>query len=923
MKKLPNFSIKYLKPTSLAVFFVVILSTFYFLLFTAPSAPAFAQNTPFPALNTTLQAPLAAVAPTATAPPADGTWVSDSDVTFVGKMGARAGSFLDWTLQNYNWSFVAGGQNPLAGFWATIRNIVYAFIAIFVLVTAFILIVTRGRNVTIVRFIPRFIMIVLLITFSFALVQFIYQIADVIQGFFLKNPDAASVAAHPFIWQGNLLYVGFDYQSFLGYRIFGTAYDESAFISLLLVKLTAVTYYAMVGVLLLRKIILWFFIIISPIFPLLLLYSPIRNTGKIWVGEFFRWLLYAPLFSVLLAGLVFVWRSGVPLKFNFDPTASGVVYPTAINILLGGPGQTLSLVNNVSNSSSFALYIVALLMLWVVILLPFLLLRIFLSYFNSVVMGENIWMKQLVTNGQAFLGRDRSPGPQPSLPSQPTGMARSIPFTPKIEIPEVKTQSMSSNVFSHASSQVSSQIASLHSAEGSSEILRLTNLTVPTMRDIARYETSAMSSDISKHEEIAKVHEVLERIANPSVLSTPVEQQQYATLQGKLAAEGQKGNYLAKTILEAANAVSVSNMSSNLVTSHALSSTTSTVSKQEEITKLGNILERIENPDIAGPVEKQKYITIKQKLVEAEKSGDPTATVLLEASKKGRVGATEEVKKKLKEAKEKGNALASEVLLEAGIVDIIKQAEIIRLGNILERIENPDIAGPVEKQKYATIKQQLVEAQKNGDPVATSILAATRKGKLGATDEVRENLKAAKDRGNSLASEVLLQAGIVDIKKAPANSFPVVNRVQSVNLDDYEAVRKMWVENYQKLEPPKTAGNKHINRKQWVNSDIDKITETINLLVSADPLKVKKGMESVGTILPFLLIGGFSQTEVIAYLKAKLEAAKFVDSESSKKEEEEDTTLNREHRTEEPREMSAHEETPSDDKDSKANKGSN
>jgi hypothetical protein len=792
------------------------------------SSSVFAQNNPFPTLPPPSQSPLAQVAPTASIPPQDGTWVSDSDVTFVGKVGARSGSFLDWTLQNYNWSFVSGGTNPIAGFWATIRNIVYAFIAIFVLVTAFVLIVTRGRNITVMRFIPRFIFIIILVTFSFALAQFIYQIVDIIQGFFLKNPDAATVAAHPFIWQGNLLYVGFDYQSFLGYRIYGAAYDESAFISLLLVKLTAITYYAMVGILLLRKIILWFFIIISPIFPLLLLYSPIRNTGKIWLGEFFRWLLYAPLFSVLLAGLVFVWRSGIPLKFDFVPDK--VVYPTAINILIGGPGQQLSLTSSVNNSSTFALYIVALLMLWVVIILPFLLLQIFLDYMNTISIGQNAWVKQLAATGSSFMGRGTSAEPIPPPPpsAQPTGMARSIPFAAKIEIPQVRSQKMSSNIFTNSSSMMSSQMANLHSTTSSSEILRLTSLTVPTMRDIARYETSAMSSDISKHEEIAKVHEVLERIANPSVLSTSVEKQQYTTLQQKLVSEEQKGNFLAKTILDAAKTVSSSSSAKSSDVSSVTSSSVSTINKQEEIS---------------------------------------------------------------------------------------------RLGNIFERIENPDTAGPIEKQKYVAIKQQLTEAEKTGDPIATSIIAAVKKGKLGATDEVKENLKEAKERGNTLAGEVLRQAGILDAKKTGTNNFPVVNRVQSVSLDDYESVRTMWVENYQKLEPPKAVAGKGVSRHEWVSSDITKITETINLLTSADPQKVKKGMESVGTILPFLLIGGFSQTEVIAYLKAKLEAAKTVVSGLGRKEEEENTTLESEHKKEDkPAEMSANEEAPIDEEDSKTNK---
>src|SRR3990167_6880468 len=57
---------------------------------------------------------------------ANGSWVKDDEVTFVGKSGARSGEFLDWALATYNWSFVGQGQNnPLGSFWATIRNIVY------------------------------------------------------------------------------------------------------------------------------------------------------------------------------------------------------------------------------------------------------------------------------------------------------------------------------------------------------------------------------------------------------------------------------------------------------------------------------------------------------------------------------------------------------------------------------------------------------------------------------------------------------------------------------------------------------------------------------------------------------------------------------------------------------------------------------
>src|SRR3989344_5827267 len=115
----------------------------------------------------------------------------------------------------------------------------------------------------------------------------------------------------------------------------------------------------MSGVLLIRKVILWFFIIMSPVFPLLVLYAPVRNTAKIWIGEFFRWVLYAPIFAILLSGLVSFWRSYIPLMFDFTSTME-IRYPTAVNILLGGPGQEVSRTNSINLPDTFIQYIIAL-----------------------------------------------------------------------------------------------------------------------------------------------------------------------------------------------------------------------------------------------------------------------------------------------------------------------------------------------------------------------------------------------------------------------------------------------------------------------------------------------------------------------------------------------------------------------------------
>ncbi len=206
---------------------------------------------------------------------ADGTWQPDSDVTFAGKSASRSASFINWTLTNYKWAY---SDNALITFWSQIRDIVYVLILLVVLGAAFTLIVTGGSNLTTLILVRKFILVLLLITFSFALLRLLYELTDIIQGFFLYNSNGTIISSR------DLLNISFDYTNFTGFRKIGPTYEESAFISLLLVRLTAITYYLMAGILLIRKIILWFFIAVSPIYPLYLLYFPLRNTAKIWIS---------------------------------------------------------------------------------------------------------------------------------------------------------------------------------------------------------------------------------------------------------------------------------------------------------------------------------------------------------------------------------------------------------------------------------------------------------------------------------------------------------------------------------------------------------------------------------------------------------------------------------------------------------------
>lgn len=697
------------------------------------------------------------------------TWVQDKEVTFTGKNAARAGILLNWVLRDYKWSHVKNNKNPLENFWAKIRDIVYGLLILFVIVTAFILITTRGRSIKAMRFIPRFIAVVLLVTFSFALIQLLYEATDLIQGFFLANkkngfcpPDCIS--------QRDLLFVGWDYRPFFGIRRFGEQFEESAFVSLLLVKLTALTYYVMVGVLIIRKIILWFFIIVSPIFPLLLLYYPVRNTGKIWIGEFFRWLMYAPLFAIFLGGLVSLWGSSIPMNFDFKDVhkVDKIVFQTSINILIGGPKQLVNLTNSVNTQDTFALYIVALLMLWGVIIVPWILLQIFLDFAMSYNYGENPMVRQLLN----FMGKP-PPSPTPP-PSGSTGTARPLPFKDFI-VPEMPKGAARAMQIPRDTRIVQPVRVPLYvNKQQLSEVARLTSLSVPTMRDISRYETSLLSKDISKQSETTQIRQQLNNLATPMSASS-------AQIREQLTQQSQQGNALASSILTAASSVK-------------------------------------------------------------------------------------------------------------GITTSIQQMTTQQITTVLQQISRPEtVSNPIERQKIIQMKDTIIKESKVGNPLAVTIINATRTEKPTEVDAklVGEKLKEAKAKGDPLAKAI---AGT-----GPASPLPNVNRIQQVSLDDYEAVKKMWSENYQKLDVPVSMTGSH-DRKAWVKDDIRQISDTINLLSSTDPKQVEEGMQEVSNILPFLLMGGFSQAEIIAYLKAKQEAGKSVLEDLEKTSTEEDTMVDLEKR---------------------------
>jgi len=105
----------------------------------------------------------------------------------------------------------------------------------------------------------------------------------------------------------------------------------------------------------------------------------------------------------------------------------------------------------------------------------------------------------------------------------------------------------------------------------------------------------------------------------------------------------------------------------------------------------------------------------------------------------------------------------------------------------------------------------------------------------------------------------------------------------NVSIEDYEEVKKMWTQQYEKGEVP-TSEN-ITSREQWVDQDIVFITNTLNKLLSSDDKLRQEGIDDLAYILPIFLINSLKGEELVVYLKAKIEAAKAVQHDMEKEKE--------------------------------------
>jgi hypothetical protein len=153
-----------------------------------------------------------------------------------------------------------------------------------------------------------------------------------------------------------------------------SVFQEQTVFRFLIMLATALAYLIIALIFVLRIVILWALLILSPLLLVLAIFRSTRGWFWNWIGLYGRWLLIGPIIALGIAIIVNIWQlSGLPITVNeaYSPEVFSAVKDS--NILFYLPGKTTA--NTLSNTQEMMEYMIFLIMLYLPIFMAFALTR--------------------------------------------------------------------------------------------------------------------------------------------------------------------------------------------------------------------------------------------------------------------------------------------------------------------------------------------------------------------------------------------------------------------------------------------------------------------------------------------------------------------------------------------------------------------
>lgn len=776
--------------------------------------------------------------------------VSDSKVTAVGRAAARAREVLNWALTIDNAGF-AKGSTAIYEVFKKIRTINSITIAVIIIIIAFGMILraswAEGQRRTLVNLLIAF----CLSWFTFTIASVAIQQVDGLQTKLMRITEKSTgVTRH--IQAEDLLSVSFNYQNFKGFKSSDPNLQESVDNTLTLVKLTTWTNYAIAAVIVIRIVILWLLVIFSPLMLSFAVFAPTKNIAGFWLREFARWIFIGPIFAIFLAAVPYIWQqtnltpgflpsgttrnSGIPLQTNSSLNGEKPqnIYESGTNITLAPPGVTGSKLqvdatagtgNSLSETDTYARYIVALIMLWLTILLPFIFTRTIIALGKQAASAlANYQVKDYI---KTLGGKGRGPAANTQGGTATSDINdKALKNAEAIVKPtRVSTTNVPSTIGEPTGGNISKNmpVEVLANAAGLSSSIAGELIKHQESTSQAAPISTLAKAEIADQGGTGSITDTLSKVRDSESLDKP-QADKIGAVKNALFVKQMEGSRAAKSI---SNAISynTSSLVSQNVTGQILERNIKALGETDATKATQPIADRAkandENATRAMPIV-TKYLDIQKQ------ASGPLKDVMADNQK---VTAISEFSQKAADALKMENLSSSND----------PQAK-IQLGEIEAKFKDPQ-----EAQSWQAFARELQLEKKSGNKDAKEVIDST------------ENItQAKKNKPGEIADKIINKDGIDDITADKESQL------------QYAQTKQTWLDYYQKGEIPKSAGTS--DRRTWLQKETGTLEGILKDL--SDDKTRDRAVKKLEKVVPYALLGGVELTDLIIYVKAKLEAVK-------------------------------------------------
>ncbi|OQA52429.1 MAG: hypothetical protein BWY43_00496 [candidate division WS2 bacterium ADurb.Bin280] len=900
-----------------------------------------------------------------------GRWKEDAEVTAVGKAAARAREVLNWALSIENAGFTNQEGGSILKSWNKIRDLLGVFYLIVLIVLGFGLIARaawaeRSRRVfvaLIISFVAAY--------FSYAILSRVVQFTDeqIQQRLYtIHRWGDTGTTEEKHLRAQDLLTVSFSYQEFRGFRKVGSSYGEAIANHLLLVKATTLTNYVIAFIILLRIVILWGLVIFSPfVFPLFV-FDLTKNVGVVWGREFFRWLILGPLFAVFISLVPYIWNqttvpvtntyqnqkaknSGIPITVDkniLSPSSSSGdktsqnVYESGTNIILSPPGNTgaelqkdddISSGNNLSETDTYTRWIIALMMIWGAIALPFILLKVVVNF--SIEAGRGITNIVLGTSAGQYISsaiQKNSPASANGADRTSTGL-RLVGDKIDSKISQISSQEASARRIQRNITQnkttpnsLPESLNNLDSSQNSPQVLDITN--------------NVATSDVKPIAKLAQIEQSQQSMLSGSSLINSISNPQSASNNNTV----QNLEALKQNIIQSSNsgdkqAQGLKNAITGNISSY-LSGDVANEILEKDYTKFDQTLQKVFSPIEQEGQEQLKQIfgiqnakNFPEIIDELAKKQDPRAqgaknilsdieqSVKLPPPQKN--AALMEIGKNMSETENiTDQTVRNNYSSIKSIINQIPQTANIGFASLQKdaqsyyEISSRDIVDNKIKGELAVNFTQsldnLLEGHKQtggapsqNSPIATiekvtsniknistndgtrgvdNVLAAAKRiadPQSAESEQEKQEYQQTKEFINDQAANGNKQALAIEEAMKNISKELEIDEAKNVKVTDIARLRASVREDQDFMNTKKLWLQNYLNYLNPYTKDkgdsllkeINLLGQTLNDIISPDNEKKKEALKRVQKIIPFALLGNYKISDIAKYLLAKYDGA--------------------------------------------------